>query len=399
MSPGAAAQALHTERGLTVGEAFEHLPVGVVLADQGGRLLKANGEATALLGAGDLKPQAKPLRCCDVFQCHDPHGPLRKCLTTMALAADGQLPEIRLDIGESTAWVTAQKAPGGVIFSLRRGAPGDRRRRTDPLWGAGASLRIRTLGATKVSSSEASIDGGWLEHRTGQLLKFLVAQRQQPVHAERIATELWPTVGREALSNLRHCVHVLRDKLEPHRPKHRPSAFIEGRNGGYALDTTRVWIDADEFEQEAKAGLTALRGRDDKTALRHLRRAMELYGGDFLADEPYAEWAFSERDRLRDLAGEVLRAISEIYLSFGEVDLATEHLQRLSTVDPIDVDVQRQLIGLYLLAGRRSQAVRRYERLRREMLKAFGEELDFELSDLAPGARGSDAAPLVARTS
>ena len=37
-----------------------------------------------------------------------------------------------------------------------------------------------------------------------------------------------------------------------------------------------------------------------------------MYRGDFLADEPYAEWALHERDRLRDLAAGALRTLAEI---------------------------------------------------------------------------------------
>jgi DNA-binding SARP family transcriptional activator len=374
-------------------DVLEHFPLGIVLVDERGTLLRANREAASLLGDDELGSRFPPPQCCQLFRCSSPGSPLQRCLTELALEASRGLPEFRIDVGpndDSAVWVTAARAPGGVVFSLRRGSRGDRRRRTEPHWSAGLGLRIQALGPTKISSRESSLDGEWLEHRTGQLLKFLIAERRRPMHAEEIAAALWPTAGPEALRNLRHCIHVLREKLEPQRAKHRASSFVLARNGGYALDTTRAWIDADEFEDQARAGLAALAHGDSRDALGHLSAALALYGGDFLADQPYADWAFAERDRLRDLAGETLRAISEIYLASGEIDLATEHLQRLASVDPFDVDVQRQLIGLHLSVGRRSQAVRRYNRVRQRMLKAFGEELNFDLSDLTrENARGS----------
>jgi DNA-binding SARP family transcriptional activator len=185
-------------------------------------------------------------------------------------------------------------------------------------------------------------------------------------------------------------VHALRSNLEPGRARHGGSTFIVARNGGYYLDRDRVWVDADEFEQRAATGLSAAGSGDGQAALSALTAALELYTGDFLGDEPYAEWAFAERDRHRDLAGQVMRTTSEIYRASGELDAAMSQLQRLAAADPYDVDVQRQLIGLYLIAGRRSQAVRRYQRLHHQMLTEFGEKLDFELSDLSAEALAQD---------
>ena len=45
---------------------------------------------------------------------------------------------------------------------------------------------------------------------------------------------------------------------------------------------------------------------------------MALYRGDFLADEPYADWALDERDRMHGLAGRAIRALTKIM--FGRHD-------------------------------------------------------------------------------
>jgi DNA-binding SARP family transcriptional activator len=364
----------------------EHFPFGALLVDDSGRLLSANRAAARLLGHDALTRRSHRPTCCDLLGCGGEGSPLGECLTRRALAAEGTLPEIRIDVGGHAGravWVTATPAGGGAIIGLRPGSRRDRRRRTEPRWDATRDLRIVTLGQTRVFIGEAEVEGGWLEHRTGQLFKLLVTERRRPVHAEQIAGALWPAGGRESLGNVRNCVHALRDQLEPRREKHRSSSFVVAGNGGYRLDTTRVWVDADEFEERAREGLSAFRRGDARGALRSFSAALRLYGGDFLGDDPYAEWAFAERDRLRDLAAESLRGISDIHLASGELDLAAEQLQRLAGVEPFDVDVQRKLIGLHLATGRRSQAVRRYDRLRRQMLQAFGEELSFDLSDVA----------------
>ena len=142
-------------------------------------------------------------------------------------------------------------------------------------------------------------------------------------------------------------------------------------------------VDADVFTAAAEAGLAALRDGDGPRAEAALARAAALYRGDFLADEPEAEWALPERARLRTLAGRVFRALAGIRVRAGELDAASELLQRLAELEPLDVEAQRQLLTLLLRRGRRSEAARRYEVVARRFRRAFGEEPGFELAELA----------------
>ena len=181
---------------------------------------------------------------------------------------------------------------------------------------------------------------------------------------------------------MRYYVHALRGYLEPDRPARQTSAFVVHARGGYALDLRHLEIDADEFERDVRAGLAAMEAGDASRAREHLGTALALYRGDFLADEPYAEWASDERDRLRQLAGRALHALADADEATGDLDAATDNLERLVSMEPYDLDVHRRLLTLCLRRGRRTDAVRRYASLRRRMLSVFGEDLDFTLADL-----------------
>jgi DNA-binding SARP family transcriptional activator len=279
-------------------------------------------------------------------------------------------------------WVTAAPLdPEGsaVVFEMRPGSTQDRRARTRPQWTDGPSLRIFALGPMRVETREGAIGGGWLEQRPGQLLRFLVTERHRVVPTEVIASAVWGQTGRNAPNTVRHFVHALRERLEPQRP-YAGSSFVVSRRGGYALNGERVWIDVDEFEQEVRRGRTALASGDRSRAFERFDRAVELYRDDFLADEPYAEWAFPERERLRGLAGDTLRSLSA--LCEHEPHRSASYLERLGGMEPFDNDVHRDLIAAFLRLGRRSRAVRHYHAFGRRLMGAFGDVPDFDLADI-----------------
>ncbi|MEA2451015.1 MAG: hypothetical protein QOG63_2947 [Thermoleophilaceae bacterium] len=366
-------------------EVFHLFPYGIVVVDSGRRIVAANDAARTLLG--DVRLGHADHICCDVLGCRS-DAVAQACLTELAGDSDEPLPELRFDREASpygALWVTAAAlggAGGRVVYHLRPGDPNDRRRRTTPHWTAEPRLRIYALGRTAVESAEGGIGGNWLQHRPGQLLKYLVCERQRMVHADEIAESFWPGSDPGVLNNVRHFVHALREKLEPEREKRTPSAFVLAGRGGYMLDRERVWIDADVFEEKIVAGWAAYERGEDALAQLLLGEALELYRGDFLADEPYAEWAFSERERLRDLAARLLSTLGDIALAKGDSGTGLEHFRRIAEMYPFDTAVQRRVIALYLEAGRRSDAVRRYNELRMRMVREFGAGPEFQLSDL-----------------
>jgi DNA-binding SARP family transcriptional activator len=364
------------------------LPFGILVADHDGRMRAWNAAARRLLGddprLADDADHHGTLRCCDLFGCDDRDGPLAgTCISTLARDASNALPEIRVDVRDGAVWLIASPVASGIVFQLRPAHPRDRRRRTDPHWAARPHLHLEVLGRAQVRSGEAQLGGRWLAQRPGQLLKFLVASRGRVVHAEEIAHALWPEAGYEAPSNVRHHMHALRRRLEPKRPNRAPSEFIVTRGAGYQLDVARVTIDADVFVELAEAGLVAVTAGDADEGRALLADAARLYGGDFLADEPYAEWALQERDRLHELASRVLRVLADLDRAAGDLESAYHQLRRLGELEPLDTDVQRELLEVCLRRGRRTEATRRYHALRVRTMREFGQEPAFSLADLA----------------
>jgi DNA-binding SARP family transcriptional activator len=371
-----------------VEETFAAFPFGIVVVDAGGVVQLHNSEAARLLDpAEDVDGNA---RCCDLFGCRRPGTSLEgSCLTELARSAGSVLPEVRIeqpDLGRSL-WVTAAplRADASLtVIQCRPGGARDRRRRTDPHWMRGPQLRIHTFGRTRIESSEGPIGGNWLERRPGQILKYLVTERHRVVHTEEIGEALWEAPDQRIAATVRYHVHVLRRQLEPRLAKRAQSSFILSRRGGYAVNLDRIWVDADAFEAKTREALRSYREGAPGFA-EQLEGALSLYTGEFLADEPYSEWAMMDRDRLRGFASELLRALVDDGIAKGERHAAARFLEQLAELQPFDAAVHRELISLELELGRRSEARQHYSIFRTRLQREFGEEPDFTPASLGPG--------------
>jgi DNA-binding SARP family transcriptional activator len=363
---------------------FERFPEGLVLVGEGRRVVSMNRRAQSLLGFESPPDDSGALTCCEVV-CDavvgaGDHG--QRCLTDPMLraldAAGG--PRALLRGGGDALEVTVSRVDAEDVRVLLQITPAADEA---PVASAEAELRVRTLGRFAVEGAGREVGGEWTEQRPGLLLKYLACERHRVAPSDGIAEALWPGAQRrEALASLRHYVHVLRQRLEPDRGGRGSSSFVETHRGGYRLDPRRVWVDATEFELRAARGLELNGQGEPGLAKPLLESAVGLHRGEFLADEADEEWALEERERLHGMAARACGALVAAALGAGDLDSAGEHARRLADLEPLDIDVQRQLIEIWLEQGRRSDAARRFEVLRTRTLREFGEEPGFTLSDL-----------------
>ena len=392
-------------------ELFENFPYGLVLvARSEGRVVNLNRWARSLLLSHSHGPVGSDWTCCELI-CDRVGAMLGgMCFSEQADEA-GFAPEVRMELTTGSArvaaWVSTypfESEVESLLFHLRPASPGDRRRRNRLDTGHAVIdipplLQISTLGRFRVEGPDESLGGEWLDQRPGDLLKFMVSERGRAVTNERIAEALWPDAGPGEVDNrVRYYVHILRERLEPNRSKRSGSPFINAGRGGYRLNIEQVRIDADEFEHEARAGIAAGAQGQAEAARSHLTAALRLYRDDFLSEDPYAEWALGERERLRELAVDALHALLGAALESDQLDEAMGYARRLAEMEPFDSDVQQTLLSICMKQGRHSEAVRRYTALRRRMLRSFEEEPDFELSEIdhspSSASRRSSKPPL-----
>jgi DNA-binding SARP family transcriptional activator len=367
-------------------EVFEHLPHGIAVTDRVGRVLMRNSALEAILASVD-GADVLGTTCCEIFGCGAPNGPSCGCLTEQAIRAGGRPVEVVLGRADAARlWVTVAPLRDGsrLLFEARRAPAPAVPEAPGPAAAEKLQIQVFTLGRTQVVTPQGTLSGGWLDERPGQLLKYLTCERHRVVPTEEIADSFCGSARPATLSTVRYFVHALRNRLEPGRPKRGRASVVLARNGGYTLNNDAIWIDADEFEAQVHAGSAAFAHGSLGAAVDHFENALALYPGDFLADEPYAEWAFMERERLRALVEKPLRALSELHAR--DPDRAAGYLARLAQMEPFDAEVERELLSLWVRQGRLSRAARHYQTFQRQLLREFGSRPGFSLSEIVVSA-------------
>jgi DNA-binding SARP family transcriptional activator len=358
-------------------DVFDRFPNGILICERGGGIVAANRRAHELLGLAPVM-RAGQRTCCSVLGC-GARGPLeRGCVCELALDGADGVQQLRVERDGRELSVRAVRllsAPPRVVIEVRAEAPAT----PQPL----PTLRIHALGRLRVECEGKTLTGAWVDQRAGQLLRCLVCERHRVVPTEVLAEAIWRQAGPGAPNTVRHSIHTLRERLEPGRSRHGASAFVVSRRGGYALDPERVWIDVDEFEADVAGGRRAVAADEPARARACFERAVAAYTGDFLSDDPYAEWALPEREHLRALLAAALRSLAG--LSRREPEDACRYLERLASLEPFDNDTARELISAWMRLGRRSRAVRFYQAFQLRLMREFGDKPDFRIADVAGG--------------
>jgi len=202
--------------------------------------------------------------------------------------------------------------------------------------------------------------------RTRALLAYLVCHPGRALPRESLGALLWPEAdAATSRHNLRQAFYNLRQTLTP--PAGGPSPLTTRHDGLVFTPPPGAWIDLAVFAEALR------RGREPHGAIepRALARAVEVYGGDFLAGfwfpggTIFEEWLLAEQERWREAAVATLTELVEHHLRHGGYGAGIEYARRLQVIEPLAEEPHRQLMRLYALSGRRGRAVAVYESLRR----------------------------------
>jgi DNA-binding SARP family transcriptional activator len=203
-------------------------------------------------------------------------------------------------------------------------------------------LEVTVLGGFRVAlNGRLTVEQDWRRSRSVALVKLLVLAPRHRMRREQVMDALWPDLAPDAAAaNLRKAIHFARRTLDHHEVIGGDAEVIALAPGA------EITVDAEIFETQAKAAL--LDGDAEGCA-----RAADIYGGELLPDDRYADWAEAPRERLQQLHETLLRRAGL--------------WQRLVEVNPTDEEAARALMQTALAAGNRDEAIRHFQRLRERL--------------------------------
>ena len=204
--------------------------------------------------------------------------------------------------------------------------------------------------------------------RTRSVLAYLLAHRDAPVNRDLLMDMFWPGASAEAARNNLHV--ALSGVRRVLRAVH-PEPLLERWYDMYRLADWDLWVDVEKFEGHCRDGRRAGREGDVAAELRAYELAGQLYEGDFLADDPYAEWAAGPREALRLQAIEAQSRLVTLYAARGEHGAATLLGRKILTTDPCNELVHRQLMISYVGSRQTHLALLQYHRCRETLWNAF----------------------------
>lgn len=138
--------------------------------------------------------------------------------------------------------------------------------------------------------------------------------------------------------------------------------------GGYTISAgADCWIDSEAFEAQAERGRRAQEDDHMLEAVTAYETARTLYRGDFLEENIYDDWTFAERERLRERFLVVLTELAECYARQGRYRRAIGACLQVLSTDSVREAVYVRLMLYYYYAGERTEALRTYDRCRRQL--------------------------------
>jgi predicted ATPase/DNA-binding SARP family transcriptional activator len=235
------------------------------------------------------------------------------------------------------------------------------------------AMRARLLGPWELTVGERVIPyRSWPGRSSRSLLLLLLGTPDHRLHRDQVLHFLWPEVSpAAALNALYKALHALRRTLEPGLKTGKSSAYIELAGDMIGLPPAcDIWIDADAFEASITDAMTVAPAE----RRRLLRQAGELYRGDFLVDEPYADWPVMRREFLRQQRNQAAFSLAALDLDAGEPLAAVGVLEQVLASDSSIEEAYRALMRAYAAAGQRDEALKQFERCRTNLAEELGVE-------------------------
>ncbi len=240
-------------------------------------------------------------------------------------------------------------------------------------------MEFRILGPLEVSSN-GPVPITAAKHRA--LLTHLLLHANAVVSAEALVDSLW---GERPPASARKLLQVYVSQLR----KVLGDAVLVTRSPGYLIAVEWSRLDSARFERLFAEGSQALREGNPQLASSLLGRALALWRGPALVDDPNVQ---PEARRLEELRVKALERRVEADLHLGRHAVLVGDVHALVGEHPLQEVFRAQLMLALYRSGRQAEALEAYADARRALVGELGVEPSPELRELHRAILNQDSA-------
>jgi len=225
-------------------------------------------------------------------------------------------------------------------------------------WGIDAwpwPIKIYTFGRFEIIKDGKPLEfSRKVQKKPLQLLKALLAAEGNEVHEDRLTYLIWPdAVGDAGHKDLSMTVNRLRKLLGT-------GGAVVVKGGRISLDSRFCWVDTSAFEHVLEQAHDARKRSKASLTVQLLHKALDLYNGPFLVDDP-DPWSVSLREKLRN---KLLHSIDDLGACMEQSKAYEEALrmyQRGLAVDNLAETFYQRMMVCYQKLGRCAEALSLYQ--------------------------------------
>lgn len=248
-------------------------------------------------------------------------------------------------------------------------------------------ILVRVLGPLKIESTHGTAIYKEISKKRKmlKLFKLLILRGNRGVHREEVLEALWADQpAASAANNLHALVFRLRKLFED-------QDVLEFAEDRLRLKADIVTVDASLLEQLLLEADNAARSSDQESLLRILEEASQLYHGEFFEFDPYFEGAAERRDAIAQKYRSLIGRACDLLSKAGKHDLALPLAEQALRLEKTDEDAWRFLLSSLVELGKRGEALKKYEELKRVLKRELQVEPDEKTEDIIRKIRASGA--------
>jgi DNA-binding SARP family transcriptional activator/predicted ATPase len=264
-------------------------------------------------------------------------------------------------------------------------------------------LELNLFGSFRATLDGESIDN-MRSTKVKALLIYLAVERSTAHRREYLFTLLWPGMPeKSARHNLSQTLYDLRQTIpavSSNQSQETVPLILANRQTVQMNPTAAVDVDIHQLDGllEKYQGHHHQSLATCETCNNRLKKAVDLYQGEFLADfyledsNPFEDWAETVREAYRRKVIEALSTLADITIQKQDYERACTHIDQQLALDNLRERAHRQKIEVLALGGQRVEAMRQYRQCAQLLAEQLGVSPSQETTALYERIRSEDLA-------